>query len=156
MFSIFYLCYVTCHTQWAWVTYAGTPVTFSQNRIQPETGLKWEKDPTKIITKHPAQTSESKSRHISGVLNMLTFQWKFKMLKQIEGSWNAWDIFAELEPRLLHVPKMASALKKPLLSRFFKRTTWTYMLMYFFALAFEDLSFHSILRWSRFWGKERL
>ena len=24
MFSIIYLCYVTCHTQWAWVTYADT------------------------------------------------------------------------------------------------------------------------------------
>ena len=76
-----------------------------------------------MITKHPAQTSESKLRHISGVLNVLTFWWKYKKLKQIEGSWNAWDIFAELEPRLSHVPKMVSAPKKPLLSRFFKRTT---------------------------------
>ena len=25
------------------------------------------------------------------------------MLKQIEGSWNAWDIFTELDPRLSHV-----------------------------------------------------
>ena len=27
---------------------------------------------------------------------MLTFQWKYKELKQIEGSWNAWDIFTGL------------------------------------------------------------
>ena len=27
---------------------------------------------------------------------MLTFQWKNKTLKQIEGSWNAWDIFTGL------------------------------------------------------------
>ena len=27
------------------------------------------------------------------------------MLKQIEGSWNAWDIFTGLDPRLSHVPK---------------------------------------------------
>ena len=25
MFSTIYLCYVTCHTQWAWVTYGQTP-----------------------------------------------------------------------------------------------------------------------------------
>ena len=28
-----------------------------------------------------------------------------KKLKQIERSWNAWDIFTGLDPRLLHVPK---------------------------------------------------
>ena len=36
---------------------------------------------------------------------MLTFRWKYKKLKQIEGSWNAWDIFIGLDPRLSHVPK---------------------------------------------------
>ena len=39
---------------------------------------------------------------------MLTFQWKYKKLKQIEvieGSWNTWDIFTGLDPRLSHVPK---------------------------------------------------
>ena len=39
---------------------------------------------------------------------MLTFRWKYKKLKQIEvikGSWNAWDIFTGLDPRLSHVPK---------------------------------------------------
>ena len=29
---------------------------------------------------------------------MLTFRWKYKKLKQIEGSWNAWDIFTGLDP----------------------------------------------------------
>ena len=28
---------------------------------------------------------------------MLTFRWKYKKLKQIEGSWNAWDIFTGLD-----------------------------------------------------------
>ena len=36
---------------------------------------------------------------------MLTFPWKYKKLKQIKGSWNAWDIFTGLDPRLLHVTK---------------------------------------------------
>ena len=39
---------------------------------------------------------------------MLNFRRKYKKLKQIEvieGSWNAWDIFTELDPRLSHVPK---------------------------------------------------
>ena len=26
---------------------------------------------------------------------MLTFRWKYEKLKQIEGSWNAWDIFTD-------------------------------------------------------------
>ena len=37
---------------------------------------------------------------------MLTFWWKYKKLKQIEvieGSWNAWDIFTGLDPRLSFV-----------------------------------------------------
>ena len=34
------------------------------------------------------------------MLNVLTFRWKYKKLKQIEGSWNAWDIFTGLDPRL--------------------------------------------------------
>ena len=39
---------------------------------------------------------------------MLTFRWNYKKVKQIkvvEGSWNAWDIFTGLDPRLLHVLK---------------------------------------------------
>ena len=28
------------------------------------------------------------------------------MLKQIEGSWNTWDIFTGLDARLSHVPKL--------------------------------------------------
>ena len=31
---------------------------------------------------------------------MLTFRWKYKRLKQIEGLWNPWDIFRGLDPRL--------------------------------------------------------
>ena len=40
---------------------------------------------------------------------MLTFRWKsdkkLKQIEVIEGSWNAWDIFTGLDPRLSHVPK---------------------------------------------------
>ena len=45
------------------------PATFSQKRIQQETGLKEWKDPAKIIVKHLSRMSEAKERHISGVLN---------------------------------------------------------------------------------------
>ena len=64
---------------------------------------------------------------------MLTFRWKYKKLKQIEvieGSWNAWDIFTGLDPRLSHVPK--HELKT--------------LNVFFFESAFEDLSFHSFLK----------
>ena len=50
----------------------------------------------------------------------------------IEGSWNAWDIFTELDPRLSHVPKH----ELNALNVFF----------FFFESAFEDLSFHSFLK----------
>ena len=43
---------------------------------------------------------------------MLTFWWKYKKLKQIEGSWNAWDIFTGPDPRLSHVLKWRSCQKK--------------------------------------------
>ena len=36
---------------------------------------------------------------------MLTFRWKYKKSKQIEGLQNAWDIFTGLDPTLSHVPK---------------------------------------------------
>ena len=59
---------------------------------------------------------------------MLTFQWKsewkYKKLKQIEGSWNVWDIFTGLDPKLLHVPKWRSRQRnrgRQLLSMFFQK-----------------------------------
>ena len=48
---------------------------------------------------------------------MLTFQWKYKKLKQIEvikGSLNAWDIFTRLDPRLslvINIDTVSKTLK---------------------------------------------
>ena len=64
---------------------------------------------------------------------MLNFRWKYKKLKQIEvieGSWNAWDIFTQLDPRPSHVPKHELNVLN----------------VVFFESAFEDLSFHSFLK----------
>ena len=46
---------------------------------------------------------------------MLNFRWKCKKLEQIdviEESWNSWDIFTGLDPRLSHVPKWRPRQRK--------------------------------------------
>ena len=83
----------------------------------------------KVIVKHLAQTRKGKKRHISGVVNVLTFRWKYEKLKQTRESWNAWDIFTGQDSRLLQCQafasaKIASTRKKPrqtLLSTFFQK-----------------------------------
>ena len=86
------------------------------------------------------------------VLNVLTFQWKYIKLKQIEWdrrSWNAWDIFTGLDPRLSHLLKWLLRQRKPrqtLLSTFFQKDNELKTLNVFFESAFEDLSFHSFLK----------
>ena len=84
---------------------------------------------------------------------MLTFRWKYKKLKQIEGSWNAWDIFTGLHmtrSQAFACVKMASMPKKQrqtfLSSFFFKGQHELKLVNVSFESAFEDLSFQSFLK----------
>ena len=76
---------------------------------------------------------------------------KYKKLKQIKGSWNAWDIFTGLDPRLLHVPKWCPHQRnwgRHCFARFLKDNMNLRHWMYLFESAFEDLSFHTFLKTS--------
>ena len=80
---------------------------------------------------------------------MLTFRWKYKKLKQTEGSWSALDIFTGQDPRLLHVQKWhpRHIETEAELSTIFQKDNMNLKhWMYFFESAFEDLSFHSFLK----------
>ena len=79
---------------------------------------------------------------------MLTFRWKCKKLKRIEGSWNAWAIFHRARSQAFECTKMASTPKKPtqtLLSTFLSKGQHELKTLseFFLESAFEDLSFHS-------------
>ena len=79
---------------------------------------------------------------------MLTFRWKCR----IQGSWNTWDIFTGLDPRLSHVPKWRPRQRnwdRHCWARFFQKDNMNLKhWMYIFESAFEDLSFHSFLKTS--------
>ena len=70
---------------------------------------------------------------------MLTFQWKYKKLKQIEGPWNPWDIFTGLDPTLLHVPKWRPRQRN-------EADIAEHVFSLSVESAFEDLSVHSFLK----------
>ena len=78
---------------------------------------------------------------------MLTFRWKYKKLKQIEGLWKRLGHFHRTRSQAFAFAKMASAPKKTkadIAEHVFSRGQHELKtLNIFFESAFEDLSFHS-------------
>ena len=69
---------------------------------------------------------------------MLTFWWQYKKLKQIEGSWNAWDIFTGLyQANGVHTKETEADIAEHF---FFKGQHDLKTLNVFFESAFEELS----------------